>query len=444
MRRNSLLLLALLLTAQAAPPAAQAPAPPAATPRPLAGKEEATRRQVEEAERVRSSQLDAEREAAALVSRAQSEEKRLTVDQSAALERLRHATAAVEEMTRHQRDLDRRREEARIRVVRRAEALRPMLPIIVRMSTWPVETLLAAQLPPEDAVRGIAVLRTLARQAEADARALGADQEVLDAATREAADLAPKLVAAQAARTAETEELGRQLAMAREGRAAAEQEGADAARRAAAEAARAKSLRAMLQILETQRRLEEAQAREDAMRADREQKASAADAARLRQAALARPTGPGTLAANARPAGQLIAPVAGVLVRGWGDPEDGEPATGLSFQAEPGARVVAPCGGTVAFAEPFRGYGPLVIIDCGGGYHAVLSGLDRIDVAPGRTIQAGDPVGTLPATARTANGETRGGETRNGEARAGRPVLYVELRKGGRAVNPTPWLKTNG
>ena len=104
------------------------------------------------------------------------------------------------------------------------------------------------------------------------------------------------------------------------------------------------------------------------------------------------------------------------------------------FQAEPGARVVAPCGGTVAFAEPFRGYGLLVIIDCGGGYHAVLSGMDQIGVAPGRALQSGDSVGTLPATAKTASGETR----------SGRPVLYVELRKGGRAVNPAPWLKTNG
>ena len=62
----------------------------------------------------------------------------------------------------------------------------------------------------------------------------------------------------------------------------------------------------MLQILETQRRLEEARAREDELRAEREQKDAAADAARVRQAALSRPTGAGTLAANAKPAGQII------------------------------------------------------------------------------------------------------------------------------------------
>ena len=367
------------------------------------------------------------------MARALSEEKRLTGAQAAALERLERAEAAVRDMSRHMGELERRRADAQTRIEKRAEALRPMLPVIVRMSTWPVETLLAARLPPEEAVRGISVLRTLARQAEVDARALVQDRLALDTATREAAEMAPRLTAAESGRAREADALTRQLAEIKDQRVAAEREAADAARRAAAEAARAKSLRGMLQILETQRRLEEAQAREDGMRAEREQKAAALESARLRQAALARPTGVGTLAANAKPAGQLTPPVAGVLVRAWGDPEDGEPATGMSFQTEPGAQVVAPCGGTVAFAEPFRGYGLLVIIDCGGGYHAVLSGLDQIGVAPGRALQGGDPVGTLPATARTASGESR----------SGRPVLYVELRKGGRAVNPAPWLKTN-
>ena len=462
-RRNSLLVLLVLLTAQTAPPrgvpvgpgtqggsGAQgisvtggipatggvpaAPGMPGARNAPTGGKEEATRRQVEEAERVQSSQVDAEREAAAAVARALSEENRLTVAQAAALERLERAEAAVKDMTRHGLELDRRRADARIRIEKRTEALRPMLPVIMRMSTWPVETLLAAQRPPEEAVRGIAVLRTLARQAEVDARALARDRMALDTATREAAEMTPLLAAAEAVRAYEADALSRQLAEIRDRRLSAQREAAEAARRAAAEAARAKSLRGMLQILETQRRLEEAQAREDGVRAEREQKSTAAESARLRQAALARPAGAGTLAANARPAGQLTPPVAGVLVRAWGDPEDGEPATGMSFQTEPGAQVVAPCGGTVAFAEPFRGYGLLVIIDCGGGYHAVLSGLDQIGVAPGRALQGGDPVGTLPATARTASGESR----------SGRPVLYVELRKGGRAVNPAPWLKTSG
>jgi septal ring factor EnvC (AmiA/AmiB activator) len=119
-------------------------------------------------------------------------------------------------------------------------------------------------------------------------------------------------------------------------------------------------------------------------------------------------------------------------MRGWGDPENGEPATGQSYLTAPGAGVVAPCGGTVAFAEPFRGYGLLVIIDCGGGYHAVLAGMARLEVSAGLAIQVGNPVGAMREEEKIASA---------GAAR-GRPVLYMELRKGGRPVDPAPWLRT--
>ena len=127
--------------------------------------------------------------------------------------------------------------------------------------------------------------------------------------------------------------------------------------------------------------------------------------------------------------------MAGTLVRAWGDPENGEAATGQSWRTDPGAAVVAPCGGTVVFAEPFHGYGLLVIVDCGGGYHAVISGMDQIGVVPGRAIGAGDPVGTMRAAARTAA---------LGPTPPDAPLLYFELRKGGRPINPAPWLRPAG
>ncbi len=494
------------------------------------GREDATRRQVEDSERVRAMQIDAQRLATEQAAQALAEEQRLTAEQSAAFDRLKHAEAAVDAVTRRMRDLDRQRDEARDRLDRRVAALRPMLPVIVRMSDYPLETLLGAQRSAEDAVRGILVLRGIARQAEIDARSLIADREALDAATKAAADVAPNLAAAEAARAVEADALARQLSDTKERREAAEQDAVAAARRAAAEAARANTLRSMLQILETQRRLEEARAREDELRADREQKESAAEAARVRQAALTRPTGAGTLAANARPAGQILPPVSGTLLRGWGDPDGGEAATGQSWQTGPGARVVAPCGGIVAFAEPFRGYGLLVIIDCGGGYHAVLAGLDQISVAPGESLRGGDPIGamraapmpagstsaasapaaiapdaivptdvapsavassdvapsaaaspsvgttaivasgtgpdatgqtsTLAQSGQSAGGPNSGGEIVRGQsppdtatasavsggppAAAVSPILYFELRKAGRPVNPAPWLKPPG
>jgi septal ring factor EnvC (AmiA/AmiB activator) len=208
-----------------------------------------------------------------------------------------------------------------------------------------------------------------------------------------------------------------------------------------------------------QRQLEEAKAREDGLRAEREQQLAAMEAARVRQAALARPAGAGALAANAKPAAQLATPVAGTLLRGWGDPEDGEPATGMSWQTGSGAEVVSPCNGTVVYADQFRGYGLLAIVDCGGGYHAVLSGLDKFAVPPGRSVVAGDNVGTmhsaahavaaLPVAGAAAAADPAEARATTSDAPpdddgAAPPVLYFELRKSGRPVNPAPWLRPAG
>jgi septal ring factor EnvC (AmiA/AmiB activator) len=429
-RRSSLIAL-LLLTAQTGTGPGAGTGPAGSPP----DQEASARRQVEDSERVRAIQLDAQRAATEQAAQALADEQRLTAAQSEAFERLKHAEAAVNEITRHMIDLNQRRAEAQKRIDQRRAALQAVMPIIIRMAMYPVETLLASRLPADDAITGYLVMRNIARQAQLDAKALEVDRQGLDDATKAAAAVAPQLAAAEAARSFEADVLARQLAETKERRAEAEHEASDASRRAAAEAARAKSLRSMLQTLETQRRLEEAKAREDELRAERDQKTSAADAARVREAALSRPAGTATLNANAKPAGQLTPPVIGILLRGWGDPENGEPATGQTWQTKPGARVLAPCGGTVAFAEPFQGYGLLVIIDCGGGYHAVLSGLDQIAVAPGQAIQSGDPVGAMKAATKS---ETAGGTP------ADQPILYIEIRKAGRPVDPSPWLKPSG
>ena len=256
-------------------------------------------------------QVDAQRAATEQAAQALAEEQRLTEAQSEALDRLKRAEAAVNEMTVHMLDLNRRRAEAQMRINQRMELLRPVLPLAVHLSEYPVETLIAAGVPTEDAIRGLLVMRALTRQAVADAKTLEDDRKTLDDATKAAAEAAPQPAAAEAARSFEAAALTRQLADTRERREGSEQEAADASRRAAAEAAHAKSLRSMLQILEIQRRLEEAK-RERTCYAPSVTKRPAAEAARLRQAALSRPTGAGTLAANAKPAGQLIPPVAGL------------------------------------------------------------------------------------------------------------------------------------
>jgi murein DD-endopeptidase MepM/ murein hydrolase activator NlpD len=166
-------------------------------------------------------------------------------------------------------------------------------------------------------------------------------------------------------------------------------------------------------------RAAEARARAERARARAEEAAArqAIPQPEPHQAALpeARPPGGGQRAGRAMP-------VAGQVLRDYGAGGEGGRSRGLTFQAAPGARVVSPCGGRVAFAAPFRSYGLLLIVDCGGGYHVVLAGLDRLDAAPGQKVLAGEPVGQLDAEGRE------------------RPTLYLELRRDGRPVDPKGWL----
>ncbi len=415
-QQSSLLALTVLATV-----AAQPARPP---------KEAATRQQMEAAEKARAAELAAQQEAAARAAAAAAEAQRLAAARVAAAAKLRQAELATADAAARMDQLAGQQRQARASLDARAEEMQPLLPLIERLSLYPAETLLAVPTPPEETLRGVLVLRGLARQLGHDAVALRQEQARLDAATRAVATEQPKLAAALAVQRSEASELDRQMASVTAGQHEAESQAAAAAQRAAELASRADSLRGVLAELEAQRAAAEARARADAARAEREKQASEAAAARQRQAALQRPTGGDAIATTAQPRGQLTAPVAGSVIRSWGDPTDGGPALGISYRTPPAARVVSPCSGRVAFAAPFRSYGLLLIVDCGGGYHAVLAGFEKLDAKVGQAIVAGEPVGSMPSWEPGASGE--------------RPALYVELRRDGQAVNPAPWLRASG
>jgi septal ring factor EnvC (AmiA/AmiB activator) len=383
-----------------------------------------------ETERARSAELTAQRQAAARARTAAEEERRLAAQRVAAASRLRQAESATAEAAQRMEELSARRREVAARLAAREADMAPLLPLIERLQLYPAETLLATPTDPETALTGVLVLRGLARQLENDARALRQEQAELEKAGKAIEEQTPVLNAAMAAQTAQAAELDRQIAATASGRREAMSEAEAAARRAADLAERAESLRAVIAAIEAERRAAEARARQEAAAAERLKKTEAAAAARQRQAALARPSGSGTIASSARPGGQLLIPVAGRVSRHWGDRTDAGPSTGITYLAPPAARVVSPCGGRVVFGAPFRSFGLLLIVDCGGGYHAVLAGLDRLDARVGGSVQAGEPVGVMP------NWDPKG------DPQAGsRPGLYVELRRDGRPVDPAPWLK---
>jgi septal ring factor EnvC (AmiA/AmiB activator) len=414
-----------------------------------APKEDDARRELRDAERQGSEQLATQKAASEREAAAAAETLRLAHERAEAAAKLRQAESATADAAARIDALAQRRRDAEQRLKDRAEALQPLLPLIERLSLYPAETLLAVPAPPEAAMRGVLVLQSLSHQLEVDAEALRRDQAEVDAATHALQQEAPRLAEAEAAQKQEGDALDQAIAEAHAARAAAEAQENQAASQAAAAATRAESLKAALAAIEAQRRADEAKAREEAARAERQKRAAEAQAARERAnaeaeaarqkataeseavrqrvAVAAHPTGPGSLDAGTGPRGQLQPPVIGVVVKSYGEQTDGGPATGVSYHAPPGARVISPCGGRVVFADTFRSYGLLLIVDCGGGYHVVLAGFDRLDVRLGQGIVSGEPVGVM------ANWEP--GST------AHRPALYVELRHDGQPINPAPWLR---
>ena len=130
--------------------------------------------------------------------------------------------------------------------------------------------------------------------------------------------------------------------------------------------------------------------------------------------------------------GQVPLPAAGAILKAFGSPDGlGGSERGVSLATPARATVSAPADGAVLFAGPYRSYGQLLIIDAGGGYYVLLAGMDRINVGSGEFVLAGEPIGVMgDGSARMATSAAVG---------AARPVLYIELRKDGTAIDPGPW-----
>ena len=106
---------------------------------------------------------------------------------------------------------------------------------------------------------------------------------------------------------------------------------------------------------------------------------------------------------------RLTAPVSGTPLAKSGQ--------GLRWAAPAGA-VASPAAGRVDHAGPLSGWGEVVILDLGGGWRAVVAGLDTISVETGERVEDGQALGST----------ARGGE------------VYFELRREDRAVDPAPYL----
>jgi septal ring factor EnvC (AmiA/AmiB activator) len=95
---------------------------------------------------------------------------------------------------------------------------------------------------------------------------------------------------------------------------------------------------------------------------------------------------------------------------------------GIEIDSPEDAPVTAVHEGTVAFAEHFKGYGLMVVLDHGSKHHTLYAHLSEIAVAVGQQVAAGAVLGSA------------------GEGTAG-SGLYFEVRFQGRPEDPQEWLK---
>jgi len=100
-------------------------------------------------------------------------------------------------------------------------------------------------------------------------------------------------------------------------------------------------------------------------------------------------------------------------------------SNGVEIDAAADSAVTAVYEGTVVFADRFKGYGLMVVLDHGGKHHSLYAHLAETGVHLGQKVAAGETLGTVGAASLLGTG------------------LYFEMRFQGRPEDPLEWLKRN-
>jgi septal ring factor EnvC (AmiA/AmiB activator) len=127
--------------------------------------------------------------------------------------------------------------------------------------------------------------------------------------------------------------------------------------------------------------------------------------------------------------GRLPWPINGDVIIPYGkysDPQYNIPVfkNGIEIRAVNSEQPRAVAGGNVVYADWFKGYGLLLIINHGNGYHSLYGHLSEIFFKSGDIIKKGIAVGNI--------GESGVLNT---------PSLYFEIRYRGKPMDPMQWLK---
>jgi septal ring factor EnvC (AmiA/AmiB activator) len=126
--------------------------------------------------------------------------------------------------------------------------------------------------------------------------------------------------------------------------------------------------------------------------------------------------------------GRLIWPVKGRLITRFGKLKYPRTNTytfykGIDIEATEGTPIYAVMKGTVKYANWFKGYGNLIILDHGRNFYTLYAHADEIHVKVGDQIEQQQVLGKVGST-----------DSIKG------PYLYFEIRVDGKSVDPLRWL----
>jgi septal ring factor EnvC (AmiA/AmiB activator) len=304
---------------------------------------------------------------------------------------------------------------------RRAQQGR-LLMALVQLARNPQQGLALTPGDPVDVLRGALLMGAAVPPIEARARALKADIAALATVRGQIADTWAKYSDERDKLVGQKTKLDALIAEKADLQQHASQGAAESGRKLAQLASQAHDLRDLIDRMEAERRRREAEEQARLAPPPSPPHDGRAIEVTAPPPVLLDPGKPRKIRPFKEARGHMVVPASGVLVRAFGDTNSlGITSKGLTFETRPGAVVVAPFDGRIVFAGPFRGYGQILIIGHGGGYHSLLAGLGRVEGSVGQWLVAGEPVGTM------AEGTEK-------------PRLYLELRHNNQPINPLPWL----
>jgi len=127
--------------------------------------------------------------------------------------------------------------------------------------------------------------------------------------------------------------------------------------------------------------------------------------------------------------GRMSLPVRGAILESFGKHKHPEFnsytfSKGLSISAGSGADIKSIYEGSVIFADYFKGFGNMIIVDHGGGYFSLYAHASRLAKKVGANVSRNETIASVGDV-----DSTKG------------PILYFEIRHQGRPVDPVGWVR---